>query len=67
MPDTSPVSTPPQPESFWQGFFRVETDRFILVAIIFLLHRWHASDTLLGTAVGGLIMSIQQQRFRWSK
>jgi hypothetical protein len=52
------------PSDFWREFIRVETDRFILVALIIYLHHAGASESLQGAAIGALAMSIQAQRYK---
>lgn len=58
-------AAPVLPAPFWQSFLRVETDKVILLLLIILLHHWHMDEKITATAVGGLIMAIQQQRFKW--
>ncbi len=53
----------PAKRTFWQEFWRVETDKVFLLALIVFLHFVHAADTLQAAAIGGLIMSIQGQRY----
>lgn len=54
---------PTDAPSFWRDFVRVETDRIILLLLIVFLHFVHADDKLQAAAIGGLIMSIQGQRY----
>lgn len=62
-----PAKPPPLPAgSFWREFVRVQSDKFILLGLILLLHFWHAPDTIQSAAVGGLIVLIQGQRFKLS-
>lgn len=50
-------------DEFWREYIRVETDRFILAALILVLHFVHAPDSWVLPLIGGLVMSIQNQRF----
>lgn len=50
-------------DEFWREFIRVETDRFVLAALIIVLHFVHAPDSWVLPLIGGLVMSIQNQRF----
>jgi hypothetical protein len=44
----------------------VQSDKFILLGLIVLLHYFKAPNDLQGAAVGGLIVLIQGQRFKLS-
>lgn len=65
-PPAPPSTIPPAKNTreFWLEFVRVETDRFLLIGLIVFLHFVHASDTLQATALGGLVMTIQAQRYK---
>src|SRR5277367_3821350 len=66
-PSTLPVviATPSVPVNFWQEFLRVECDKLLLAALIFFLWRVHEIDSMK-YAIGGLIVAINHNRFRWS-
>lgn len=50
---------------FWREFIRVQCDKFILLALIlFLWHIGRFDD--MKYVIGGLIVAINHNRFRWS-
>lgn len=59
---TAPLST----GGFWREFIRVQSDKFILLGLILVLHLWHAPENIQSAAIGGLIVLIQGQRFKLS-
>lgn len=65
-PKTKAVTAPaPSPASgFWKEFLRVQSDKFILLLLIILLHCFHSPENMQAAAVGGLIVLIQGQRFK---
>lgn len=52
---------------FWREFVRVQSDKGILIMVLVFLHYAHASELLQSTALGGLIVLIQGQRFQLQK
>lgn len=63
LPKISPKDDP----HFWREFFRVQTDKLLLIGLIVFLHLTHADERLQAAAVGGLVVLVQQQRFNWHK
>lgn len=61
----APVAAPAPPGPFWQEFLRVQVDKFILLALIIFLYFVGDKDSMK-YAVGGLIVAINHNRFRWS-
>lgn len=62
---TENMAVPALPrEKFWREFFRVQSDKFILFALIIFLHYSHSDAQMQAAAVGGLIVLIQGQRFK---
>lgn len=59
---TAPESRP----AFWAEFIRVQFDKILLFSLIVFLHHVHADDRLQAAAIGGLIYSLQTQRFKWT-
>lgn len=50
---------------FWQEFMRVQADKFILIGLILFL--WKVGDhEAMKYTIGGLIVAINHNRFRWS-
>ena len=50
---------------FWPEFFRVEFDKMILIALILFLWKVGAVDSMK-YAIGGLIVAINHNRFKWN-
>lgn len=48
---------------WWQEFIRVETDKFLLLALIVAFMHWHDPDDL-HLALGALVMAIQNARYQ---
>jgi hypothetical protein len=62
---TTPLKLPLESKpSFWFEFLRVQSDKFILLALIAFLHFTHAPENLQAAAIGGLIVLTQAQRFK---
>jgi hypothetical protein len=59
-------SEPPKPMGgFWGEFLRVQIDKFILLALVVFLY--HVGDKeSMKYAIGGLIVAINHNRFRWN-
>jgi hypothetical protein len=51
--------------AFWADFLRVQSDKIIMLVLIAFLFHVHADEKLVDVAVGGLIMLIQGQRFKF--
>jgi hypothetical protein len=51
--------------NFWQEFLRVQCDKFILLGLIIFLWRVGAHDEMK-YAIGGLIVAINHNRFKWN-
>lgn len=58
-----PLGTLKTSDSFWREFFRVQFDKLILLVLVFGLLLLHHDD-LAKIAVGGLVYSLQAQRFK---
>ena len=69
VPEVTPVGPPPPVltarEGFWKEFLRVQCDKFILLALIIFLWKVGEHDQMK-YVVGGLIVAINHNRFRWS-
>lgn len=52
--------------AFWADFLRVQFDKLLLFGLIIFLHHIHADERLQAAAIGGLIYSLQAQRFKWT-
>lgn len=59
-------STPGRHEPFWHEVVRVQFDKGMLLLLAVLLHLWHAPNDMQATAIGGLIVLIQGQRFKFN-
>lgn len=52
---------------FWQQFFQVMADKFLVLGLILFLWKVHAPWDLIGAASGGLIALCQGSRFRFTQ
>jgi hypothetical protein len=67
-PDTGQPSPTPPAQSraeFWREFLRVQCDKFILFVLIIFLWKINQFDDMK-YVIGGLIVAINHNRFRWS-
>jgi hypothetical protein len=58
------LSPAPDQSTFWQEFVRVQCDKFLLLGLVVFMHFAHMDAQLQATALGGLIILIQGQRFK---
>lgn len=61
---TLPSGTLQTSGGFWREYFRVQSDKLLMFALILVLHWIHADEKLQAAAIGGLIILIQGQRFK---
>jgi hypothetical protein len=62
---SQPISAAQTRGEFWREFLRVQCDKLILLCLIGFLWRIGQFE-MMKYAVGGLIVSINHNRFRWS-
>jgi hypothetical protein len=62
---STPVSPRQNTGEFWREFLRVQCDKFILLALILFLWKIGRFDDMK-YVIGGLIVAINHNRFRWS-
>jgi hypothetical protein len=63
-------SFPPTRQAFWDGqfwqeFIRVQSDKLLLVVLAFFLWKVGLHDDMK-YVIGGLIVAINHNRFRWN-